>query len=65
MPCQSYPEAQLPVAVPPLLVHSLEVKQVPFRPELKRLDLTNQSQTPEGSFLNGFLSLRKKNHAQL
>ena len=28
---QSYPAAQLPLAVPPLLVHSDEVKQVPLR----------------------------------
>jgi hypothetical protein len=30
----SYPAAQLPRPVPPLLVHSLDVKQVPFRLEL-------------------------------
>jgi len=28
------PDAQLPLAVPPLLLHSLDVKQVPFRTEL-------------------------------
>lgn len=28
---QSYPEAQLPAAIPPLVSHSVEVKQVPFR----------------------------------
>jgi hypothetical protein len=26
-----YPAAQFPLALPPLLEHSLEVKQVPFR----------------------------------
>jgi hypothetical protein len=31
----SYPEAQLPLAVPPLLVHSLAVKHVPLRKALK------------------------------
>ncbi len=34
----SYPAAQFPKATPPLLVHSLEVKQVPFRLELKTKD---------------------------
>jgi hypothetical protein len=29
-----YPAAQLPLAVPPLLEHSLDVKHVPFRTEL-------------------------------
>jgi hypothetical protein len=32
---QTHPKAQFPVAVPPLLVHSLDVKQVPFKFELK------------------------------
>jgi hypothetical protein len=31
-----YPDAQFPLAVPPLLEHSLEVKQVPFRTVLKK-----------------------------
>jgi len=30
-----YPEAQFPLAVPPLFVHSLEVKQVPLRTVLR------------------------------
>ncbi len=34
----SYPAAKFPKATPPLLVHSLEVKQVPFRLELKTMD---------------------------
>ena len=30
----TYPAAQLPLAVPPLLEHSLDVKHVPFRADL-------------------------------
>ena len=32
----THPEAQLPVEVPPLLEHSLDVKQVPFWLDLKK-----------------------------
>jgi hypothetical protein len=37
----SYPEAQLPLTVPPLLIHSLYVKQVPFRNALKIVKINN------------------------
>jgi hypothetical protein len=34
-----YPEAQFPLEVPPLLEHSLAVKQVPLRTVLKKSQL--------------------------
>ncbi len=35
MCCNTYPAAQFPLATPPLLAHSLAVKQVPLRAELQ------------------------------
>jgi hypothetical protein len=36
----SYPEAQFPLATPPLVEHSLAVKQVPFRFDLQTTTTT-------------------------
>jgi hypothetical protein len=65
---QTYPAAQFPLAVPPLLEHSLEVKQVPFRTVLfeiktktKTFSFYNFNDAKNSRYYNDFAYIEKSN----